>query len=329
MPHYHVHGLGHGLLDLEYHVTDGFLAEMSLVKGSMALVDEARQSELMARVGTLAAKRSCGGSAANTVIAVAQFGGAACHAFRVAADEIGRYYLADMQANGVDTGCVPVARGVTGRCLVFITPDGERTMCTYLGVSEGFCREDIQPQQVQAAQWLYIEGYLVTAPLTLEAANHAAGLAKKNNQLCALTFSDVNMIHYFRPAMESLLAHGMALIFCNEAEALAFTRQEEWEAAKGLLRQVAPTVCITRGGKGATILTPQGELNVSAPPTQAINTNGAGDLFAGAFLYGITHGFDLEKAGNLACLAASTLVTQPGARLEAAHTRSLLSRFAT
>ncbi|MBF0612740.1 MAG: adenosine kinase [Magnetococcales bacterium] len=327
MSRYHVYGLGHALLDVEYLVEDDFLTQAELTKGSMTLVNEEQQARLIAMTRSPAAKRSCGGSAANTIIGVAQLGGLACQAFRVAADEMGEFYRADMLANGVETASTPAKEGATGRCLVFITPDGERTMCTYLGVSEFFSPEDVQSQRIQDSQWLYIEGYLVTSPSAHEAALTAAGWARQAGVLRALTFSDVNMIHYFRDPMEKILALDMDLVFCNESEALAFTGQQDLSAAEKILQQTARMVCITRGAQGAIILTNMERVEVAAPQVKAINTNGAGDLFAGAFLYGITHGMELATAGKLACLASATLVTQPGARLQAEQTRGLLARL--
>ncbi|MBF0214375.1 MAG: adenosine kinase, partial [Magnetococcales bacterium] len=160
MNRYDVYGIGHALVDTEVKVSDDFLAQAGLVKGTMALIDETRRQQLLAQLGTAPKHRSCGGSSANTLIGLAQLGGRAFHSSRVAHDENGSFFARDMKTNGVDNDLEhrPLA-GTTGQCLVLITPDAERTMCTHLGISEGFSIHDLAPDRLAAAQWLYVEGY--------------------------------------------------------------------------------------------------------------------------------------------------------------------------
>ncbi|MEO5377526.1 MAG: adenosine kinase [Magnetococcus sp. DMHC-6] len=317
MKTYHVYGIGHALLDMEFEVSDAFLQKMHLEKGRMTLVDLPQQEHLLKNTQTLLCKQTCGGSSANTVIGVAQFGGRAFHACKVAADEAGQFFASDMRANGVDNGLDKrMNTGTTGRCLVFITPDAERTMCTHLGISETFSIADIDESPLSMAEFLYIEGYLVTAESTLQAAIEATKIAKKHGVKTALTFSDPSMVTYFRSGLDQIIGDGLDLIFCNEHEAMQFAQTSTPEAAIPILLQKTRALVITLGARGALIHDGERLSSVAGLEVYAINTNGAGDLFAGAFLYGITHGYSFQNAARLAIKASALLVTQFGARLE-------------
>ncbi|MBF0625324.1 MAG: adenosine kinase [Magnetococcales bacterium] len=325
MSDYDVYGIGHALVDMELEVDDAFLQRMGLTKGTMTLVDQARQEELLDALAGREAKRSCGGSGANTLIGLAQFGGRAFHSFKVAGDEPGAFYARDMAANGVDNRPGPPGSGVTGRCLVLITPDAERTMCTHLGISEQFAVADLSPPHLARAEYLYVEGYLVSSPVTLAAARAALALARERGIKTALTFSDTSMIRFFREGMESLVAGGLDLIFCNEGEALAFSGADTLEEAQRFLTRKAQGVAITLGGRGAWVHDGREGITVAGTPVKPVDTNGAGDLFAGAFLHGITHGRSFAAAAALGNRAAARLVTQFGARLAPGQAAELLA----
>ncbi|MEO5371129.1 MAG: adenosine kinase [Magnetococcus sp. DMHC-1] len=324
---YHVYGVGHALLDMELEVDDAFLARMHLEKGTMALVDEARQKELLEALPPAPMRRSCGGSAANTVIGLAQFGGRAFHSCRVAGDEAGAFYARDLKANGVDNALDPTGPGVTGRCLVFITPDAERTMCTHLGISEQITPAFLAPEHLTKAAYLYVEGYLISSPTALATAQAAIALARQQGVRIAVTFSDVSMVRYFRANLESLLQGGVDLIFCNENEALEFAGTRDIDAAVRQLRTITRTLAVTLGEKGALIDSGAGPVAIPGRSVKPVNTNGAGDLFAGAYLYGITQGMAAPEAARLACHASAVLVTRFGARLEPAQAREILRDF--
>ncbi|MBF0153038.1 MAG: adenosine kinase [Magnetococcales bacterium] len=324
---YHVYGVGHALVDMELEVDDAFLERMCLEKGAMTLVDEKRQEELLSALPKAAARRSCGGSAANTVIAVAQLGGRAFHSCRVAGDEAGAFFARDLRANGVESALDPAGTGVTGRCLVFITPDAERTMCTHLGISERITPGALLPDDMAKATYLYVEGYLISSPTALETALEAVSLARKFGIRVAVTFSDVSMVRYFRSGLEALVQGGVDLIFCNENEALEFAGTQDVELAARRLRDLSRSLVVTRGGQGALIDDGSGMVAVPGRVVQPVDTNGAGDLFAGAYLYGITHGMTASEAARLACHAASVLVTRFGARLESSQAREVLRVF--
>jgi sugar/nucleoside kinase (ribokinase family) len=315
---YNVYGIGHALVDMEFKVNDALLQKLELTKGAMMLVDEEQQGKLLAAVGESKIHRSCGGSASNTMIGLAQFGGKGFHSCKVANDETGRFFAADMQKNGVDNALADTTHpGTTGKCLVLITPDAERTMCTHLGISESFAVENLSEEHLAQAEYLYIEGYLVSSPSACQAAIEAAQMARKLGVKVAMTFSDLFMIKLFRDGMDKIIGDGLDLLFCNENEALEYTGTDDLERAAQELKKITRQYGLTLGPKGAKLYNGSEIFSTPGIPAQAIDTNGAGDLFAGTFLYGITHGMSFPQAGSLACRASSVLVTQYGARLQA------------
>ncbi|NGZ07716.1 MAG: adenosine kinase [Magnetococcales bacterium] len=328
MNHYNVYGIGHALVDTEVNIPDAFLTQTGLTKGTMTLIDEPRRLHLLDQLGTLQRHRSSGGSAANTVIGLAQLGGRTFFSSRVANDENGLFFARDLKSNGVDNDHDQrLAPGTTGQCLVLITPDAERTMCTHLGVSSGFAVGDLAPERLAASEWLYVEGYLVSSPSTRAAAIEAVRLARKYGVKIALTFSDVSMIEFFRSGLEEIMGPGVDLIFCNQAEALKYAQTDDLEQAKKHLTQKSQAFGLTLGAQGAIIRINHTEYEIPATPVQAIDANGAGDLFAGAMLYGLTHGLTPERMGKLACRAAALLVTRHGARLSREQTLNVLNNL--
>ncbi|OSM06830.1 adenosine kinase [Magnetofaba australis] len=323
---YDVYGLGHALVDMVYEVEDEFLKAIGVEKGRMELVDAEQQQGLREQLAMRSALRACGGSAANSLIAVAQYGGKAWHACRVAGDETGQFYAADMRENGVINRVESGAPGVSGQCLVFITPDAERTMCTFLGESANFSSADLDEAELAAAQYVYVEGYLVTGPDALQAALDALAMARKHGVKSAFTFSDANIVKFFREAFGKLLDPApVDLIFANEDEAKEFAETDDIEAAKAALKQHCRAFAVTRGADGVDLWDGENDLHVPGKPAKAIDTNGAGDLFAGSFLYGITQGWDFARAARLANAACAELVTQYGARLSAEQAQRILA----
>jgi len=325
MSKYNVYGLGNALVDMEFEVEDGFLNLMQVDKGVMTLVDEEEQHRLMAHLDAFEGTRGSGGSAANTLIAVSAMGGSSYYACKVADDELGHFYLHDLRAAGVDTNINGVhANGITGKCLVMVTPDAERTMQTFLGISSELSVNEISEAHIRESEYLYMEGYLVTSPSAKEANIHARRIAEANGVKTAFTFSDPAIVEFFHDALTETIGDGIDLLFCNEAEALAYTRKTSIDDAVDVIRTFAKSFAITRGSKGA-IIHDGGELIEIAPnPAQAIDSNGAGDMFAGAYLYGITNGLDVRTAGRLASLSASKVVSQFGPRLQLDEYRRLV-----
>jgi sugar/nucleoside kinase (ribokinase family) len=313
-----VYGIGNALVDMEFEVTADFLKEANIEKGLMTLVDENRQTEIVNTLTGTQHKRSCGGSAANTMIAVSQFGGKSFYSCKVASDETGDFYFKDLMDNGVETNLSTssLESGITGKCIVLITPDADRTMNTFLGITQNFSTKELIEEHIKNSNYLYIEGYLVASPTGKEASIKAKKIAETHNVKTALTFSDVNMVNFFADGLSEMIGSGVDLLFCNEAEAFAYTKSNNIDEAVAGLKKIAKTFAITRGPKGALVFDGEEEIHVVTIPVEAIDTNGAGDLFAGAMLYGINNGMNYAEAAKLGCLASSTLVTQFGARLK-------------
>ena len=317
---YHVYALGNALVDTEVEVTDEFLTRLDLSKGLMTLVDEARQQELVAALAGEAEphKHTCGGSACNTVVAARHFGGRGYYACKVAADDTGDFFVRDLQAAGVDTNMTGTREdGVSGKCLVMITPDAERTMHTFLGISQSVGEQELDEDAIAASEFVYLEGYLVSSDSARAAAVRLRQLAEKHGVRTSLTFSDPAMVQFFRDGLTEMLGDGVDLLFCNEAEALGYTDTDSPQAALEALKPLCRALVMTRGAEGALIRDGERVHQVDATPVKAIDTNGAGDMFAGAYLYALTHGHDHATAGRLAAAASSRLVTEFGPRLPA------------
>lgn len=327
---YDVYGIGNALVDKEFEVSNTFLAEQGIEKGMMTLIDEATQQRLLrGLIETFGLKkRASGGSAANSIVAISQFGGKTFYACKVANDETGEFYMNDLHAAGVTTALDQVrshSDGVTGKCMVMVTPDAERTMNTFLGITADFSEAELHLDELKQASYLYVEGYLVTSDLSRAAVIKARQVAAEHGVKTAMTFSDPSMVKYFRTGINEMLGDGVDILFCNEEEITTFTGQDDMEAAIAAIRPFARKLVITLGSKGAWIEDDTGRTEIAPNPVDAIDTNGAGDMFAGAFLYGITQGMDNAQAGKLASLAASRIVTVFGARLSKAMHQDVLT----
>ncbi|HEY3487211.1 MAG TPA: adenosine kinase [Gammaproteobacteria bacterium] len=329
MKQYHVYGLGNALVDIEYKVDANILRELGVEKGVMTLVDEAQQAKIISGLNGAESNKGSGGSAANTVIAVSQFGGKAFYSCKVANDEMGLFYVDDLIRGGVTTNIHPArtSHGATGKCLVFVTPDADRTMNTFLGVSAEFSRREVDPSAVEESEYVYIEGYLVTGEATRDAAIHAYELARQKNTLVAFTLSDPNMVRFFKPGLLQIIGKGVDLLFANEEEAFGLAGSRDINATIGYLRTLAREFVITQGAQGALIGDGRNIFQIKPVKTKAVDTVGAGDMFAGAYLYGITHGMNRQQAGDLAALAAARLVAHLGPRMSAAQTQAILHEF--
>lgn len=318
MPNYHIYGLGAALVDTEIEIDDAELARLGVDKGLMTLVDEARQSELIdALEGHLVySKRASGGSAANTIIAASYFGANTYYSCRVASDDNGQFYLNDLRTAGVATrNGQDLPGGITGKCLVLITPDAERSMNTFLGISETLSANDLDETALTASQYLYVEGYLVTSESGRAAAIRARQVAEQNGVKTALSFSDPGMVSFFKEGLNEMLGTGVDLLFCNRDEALGWADSDSLDDAIAALKPVARQFAITLGAEGALIYDGNGLHRIPGVSVKAVDTNGAGDMFAGAYLYGISHGLGPAEAGALACRAAAQVVSDYGPRL--------------
>ena len=326
MSHYHLYAIGNALVDTEYEVSDNLLSTMGVSKRHMTLIDGPRRSELLAHVQGLHPRRTGGGSAANTAVALAQLGGQAFYSCRVADDELGAFYAEDLAANGVATNLshTRAQHGQTGSCMVLVTPDAERTMCTFLGVSAELDAHSLHPHDIAKSRIYYMEGYLAASPTGLQAALQGRQVAREHQIQLALTLSDVSMINFCKDSLLAMLGDGVDYLFANEEEAQVWTGSANLNVMVQSLSALGKTVCLTRGAKGSLIIQGQEVLEIPATPVKAVDTNGAGDMFAGAFLYGMTHHMDVRTAATLANRAAAQVVSQHGNRLQTEQLRAML-----
>ncbi|MFC6634460.1 adenosine kinase [Microbulbifer taiwanensis] len=329
MHQYDLYGIGAALLDTEIEVSDGDLQTLGVEKGVMTLVDDRRQQQLVDDLQDhlVTAKRACGGSGANTVIAASYFGLKTFYSCKVAADDNGDFYRANLTSAGVTypSALQQADGGTTGKCLVMITPDAERSMNTFLGISEQLSVAELDTEALNASRWAYIEGYLVSSASGRAAAIALREQAQGGGVKTALSLSDPAMVHFFRDGLREMIGGGVDMLFCNRDEALGFTETDSVDAAATALRDYCRSFAITLGAEGALLWDGEQQYRVASPKVHAIDTNGAGDMFAGAFLYGINRDLPFAEAGELACRAAAQVVSQYGPRLRAEQHGELLA----
>ena len=330
MTKYDVYALGNALLDIEFEVLPDVLQNLGIDKGVMTLLDRDNQDKIVSNLAQYDRKRSCGGSAANTVIAISQFGGKSFYSCKVADDEPGKFYTQVLIDCGVATNLASHApeAGVTGKCLVFVTPDADRTMNTFLGISAEFSDAELVPEAIANAEYTYIEGYLVSGESSKQAAIKAKEIAQAAGNKVAFTLADLNMVKFFKSGLLEIIGSGVDFLFANEGEALLIAETEDFEVAVDYLKTLAKGFAITRGAAGSVIFDGKKLIEIDPVSVEAIDTVGAGDMYAGAFLYGITNGMDYAAAGRLASLASATIVTTLGARMKTEQVQALLDRTA-
>lgn len=329
MKKYDVYGVGNALVDLVFEVDEKFLADHAVEKGLMTLVEEDRQNELISAIDIEDNMMKGGGSAANTVVAASQFGSKCYYSCKVSNDRFGQFFLKDLENNGVDTKLTKDSApdGITGKCLVMTTPDAERTMNTFLGITSDFSVAEIDEEAIKQSSYVYSEGYLVPSPSGKEAMIKAMEVARANGVKTALSFSDPSMVKYFRNEMAEVVGDGVDLLFCNEEEAMLYTETDSVLEAREELKKIAQRFVITLGKNGAMIFDGDTFVDIESYAVEAIDSNGAGDMFAGAFLFGITHGHSYAEAGKIASLAASKVVSQFGPRLEWHQAKEILNHL--
>ena len=329
MKNYHIYGLGAALVDTEIQVSDDDLATMHVEKGQMTLVDEERRRQLMdGLAGHLVhSKRASGGSAGNTIIAASYFGAKTFFSGKVAADDNGVFYMKDMENAGVATPEIEPEPGVTGKCLILITPDAERSMNTFLGASENFSSRELEPTAICASDYVYIESYLVTSESGRAAAINAREVAQTNGTKVALSFSDPGIVSFFKDGIKQIMGGKIDLVFCNREEALSFAETDDLDTAVELLKTVAEEFVITLGAEGAMVFHNDESFSVDGVKVKAVDTNGAGDMFAGAYLYAITRGETRQQAASFASACAAKVVSQFGPRLNPTQYEPLLNEL--
>ena len=329
MTKYDVYALGNALLDVEFEISPETLEKLGIDKGVMTLLDRDTQDKIVSNLSEYDKKRSCGGSAANTLIAVSQFGGKAFYSCKVADDEPGKFYTKDLLDCGVATNLDSQVAdsGITGKCLVFVTPDADRTMNTFLGISGDFSDAELIPEAIENAEYTYIEGYLVSGESSKQAAIKAREMAQAAGKKVAFTLADFNMVKFFKPGLLEIIGSGVDFLFANESEALLMADTEDFDTAVDYLKTIAKGFAVTRGAAGSVVFDGEQLISIEPFPVKAIDTVGAGDMYAGAFLYGITNGMSYEESGRLASLASSTIVTTLGARMKTNEVQALLNQL--
>lgn len=330
-----VFALGNALVDHEYQVTEKQLTNTKLNKGSAQLaMSLAEQQELIAYLSdenVALVKKAGGGSAANTVFAIAALGGSSSISCRVSDDDAGRFYLQDLTNAGVKTSIKSLSSSAepTGSCMVLVNPDAERTMQSYLGVSAHFGFEHVDESLLNRAEYLYIEGYLAASELAVDAVKQTKKLAKENDIKIALSFADPSMVNFCKDGLLAMLDGGVDIIFCNQEEATTFANAESLDDAITHLHEYAEMVVITMGADGAMVSEKSGAsfTTPAASVDKVIDTNGAGDNFAGAFMYGITNDMGVAESAKLAVTVAGKLIAHFGPRMPAEDYAQLLAEF--
>ena len=318
---YMVYGIGNGIVDRQVKATDAELLALHLGKGRMELADAQEQADILAYLGDREGELHAGGSAANTIVGIAQMGGRAAYACSLAEDAAGQHYRSEFADLGIRLTGTGKPDDPTGLCLVLVTPDGERTMKTCLGASAQLGPEDIDEATVAASQWVYLEGYLLAGETTRAASFHAMDLARRHGSRIAFSFSDRFVVEAFGDDLKRIVSTYADLVFANESEAEAYTGAGGPQASLAALLNECANACVTCSERGSYVhLNGEGHY-VPALKTQAVDMTGAGDIYAAGVLYGLSSGAAPERAARLGARVAYDVVRQMGARLEGDLTR--------
>jgi sugar/nucleoside kinase (ribokinase family) len=310
-------GIGNAIVDVIARAEDDFLVQQKMHKGGMALIDEARAQSIYGAMGK--AVEISGGSAANTIVGIAGFGARAAFVGKVKDDELGRAFARDIRAAGVTFDTKPAADGPsTARCYVMVTPDGERTMNTFLGAAQDLHPADVDAGMITASAIIYLEGYLWDPPHAKEAFRKAAQIAHDAGRKVALTLSDAFCVSRYRAEFLDLIKTGTVdLVFANESELKSLYETADFDTAVTVLRGDARLAVVTRSEKGCVVVSKDGTVAVPAAPIdKLVDATGAGDLFAAGFLFGLARGRDHKTAAQLGALAAAEVIQHLGARPE-------------
>jgi len=308
-------GIGNALVDIQIQIQDEDIEKLKLNKGEMRLIDAKDQQLLIEKLKDYNNHKSSGGSAANTIIAFSQFGGKSSYQTLIGNDEFGKFYANEFKELGISLPCPVDNNNPTGTCLVLITPDSERTMLTYLGASANFTVDNIQEDVIKNSKWIYIEGYEFTQKESTDAVYKAVDIAKKNDTKIAVTFSDVFITDIFYDNLK-YVADNSDLIFCNEAEAIKYAKVDNLKDAIKYFEEKFKNFVITLGAKGSYVKWNNEIYEIPSYPANPIDSTGAGDMFAGGFMYGLIYTDFAAKAGHLASFASAQVVSQLGARLK-------------
>jgi sugar/nucleoside kinase (ribokinase family) len=307
--------IGNAIVDLIAPAGEDVLVRETIQKGGMTLIDEQRAEHLYKVMG--AATVTSGGSAGNTIFGVASFGGRGAYIGKVRDDELGGFFAHDMKAIGVDYGVTRATEGpATARCLIFVTPDGERSMNTYLGACQNLTVRDVDADIVKASSVTYLEGYLWDPPAAKEAFRKASEIAHAAGRRVALTLSDSFCVDRYRDEFLGLMRSGIVdIVFANESEAKSLYQTADFDSAIKAIREDVALAVVTRSEKGAMAVTRDSTVEAAAFPVErVVDTTGAGDLFAAGFLHGLTSGKEARESLRLGALAAAEVISHVGPR---------------
>jgi len=311
---YDVAAIGNAIVDVIAPADEAFLVANGLAKGAMTLIDEPRAHELYGRMAQ--GVEASGGSACNTVAGVASLGGRAAYIGKVAADQLGEVYVHDTRAIGVKFDNAPLAGGAaTGRCLISVTTDGERTMSTFLGASTELTAADVDAAVIEGASIVYLEGYLFDPPEARRAFAKAAGLARASGRIIAITLSDAFVVERHRRALLEFIETEVDLVFANEVELTSLFETKDFDAAVAAIRGKTKMAAVTRGASGSVVVTPEALHAVEAfPVSKVVDTTGAGDQYAAGFMLALARGRPLDACARLGGLAAAEVISHYGPR---------------
>ena len=312
---YDVFGIGNAIVDTEVQVEEILLSSHGLQKGIMTLVSAEDQASLLDGLSGYAQHGAAGGSAANTMVGLAQYGGKAFFSGKIGDDMSGALYRESMAEVGVEFDVEPTNGSPTGTCLILVTPDGERTMQTSLGAAADIDAPDVDTDRIADSQFLYVEGYLFGSPTGSKAAAAAMEAAKKAGVTISLTLSDPGMAEFFIEQFRSATREYVDLLFCNQFEAMIYAGVQDRDEALQILGKDAPRVFMTCGGDGSLVLDNGVITRVPGYSVPVVDTTGAGDIYAAGVLYGLANGMDNATSGKLGSYASARIVSRMGPRL--------------
>lgn len=309
-------GIGNAIVDVQARAEDAFLTAHGMPKGGMALIDAATAEAIYAAMGP--GVESSGGSAGNTCAVAAALGARVGYLGKVADDGLGKVFAHDIRAAGVRFPTAPLVGGApTARCLILVSPDGQRTMNTFLGACVTFGPDDVDEAEVASAAITYLEGYLFDPPAAQSAFRKASRAAHAAGRKVALTLSDAFCVGRHRAAFRAFVKEETDILFANEAELLSLYETEDFDAALALLRQEVALAAVTRSEKGSVVIAGAERFDIAAVPTKVVDTTGAGDAYAAGFLAGLAHGKTLPECGRWGSVAAAEAISHFGARPQA------------
>ena len=332
---YDLYCLGSALVDMTFQIDDDFTKrneERGISKGAMTLIEKDDQNSLMSELKDLnkSPERACGGSGTNSIVAASLFGSRSYMSCIVTDDENGRFFLKDLSSNGVDHASKLIDADLpSGQCLIMISDDAERTMCTNLGMNSEFSPNDVDEKIIQNSEYLFLEGYLVASPKGYDSFKKAIELARKHSTKVAITLSDAFIVNTFEKELKELISMKCDLIFCNEIEAMDFSGSKEESEIFSYFRNFTPNLVITKGSEGCSGFEQSQEFHVPGIKVEAIDTNGAGDMFAGAVMNAISESKSLEESARFGCFAASKTVQSSGPRLTSEEYKKIKETFSS